>query len=218
MQWIIFDRVHRGVLSLIPANFVPSNILDIGCGTGRLLRRMHARWPSASLVGVDVAEGMVAQAREQTEYATIHQAPAEQLPLENASVDLATSTTSFHHWSDQAKGVSEAVRVLRVGGLFILADMNLAAHGNPISRPRCGRYLRLPGCPSAPSQARCHSSHLRLGKKRNVSRPASGSWIPARLYRPGSAAGSLLPPPGVPHPAQLPARRSFPGCPGRAWR
>src|ERR1700690_1814843 len=113
MQWLLFDRVHRRVLALIPADFVPANILDIGCGTGRLLRRMHARWPAAHLVGVDVAEGMVAKARQQMDYATIHQAPAEHLPLENASVDLATSTTSFHHWSDQAQGVREAVRVLR---------------------------------------------------------------------------------------------------------
>ena len=134
MQWLLFDRVHRGVLARLPANFVPANILDIGCGTGRLLRRMHARWPSASLAGVDPAEGMVAQARAQTDYATIYQSPAEHLPLENDSIDLATSTTSFHHWSDPAQGVREAVRVLRRGGLFILADMNLAAHGHPIGR------------------------------------------------------------------------------------
>ena len=134
MQWLLFDRVHRGVLARIPAGFVPTNILDIGCGTGRLLRRMHVCWPSASLVGVDVAEGMVAQARTRTPFAAIHQAPAEHLSLDNDSVDLVTSTTSFHHWSNQAQGVREAVRVLRKGGLFILADMNLAAHGHPISR------------------------------------------------------------------------------------
>jgi ubiquinone/menaquinone biosynthesis C-methylase UbiE len=133
MQWLLFDRVHQGVLKRIPADFVPTNILDIGCGTGRLLRRMHLRWPSASLVGVDVAEGMVAQARAQTGYATIHQAPAEHLPLEDKSVDLVTSTISFHHWSDQAQDVREAVRVLRRGGLFILADMSLAVQGHPIS-------------------------------------------------------------------------------------
>ena len=136
MQWLLFDRVHRGVLRRIPAGFVPAAVLDIGCGTGRLLRRMHARWPSAILVGVDVAEGMLAQAGAQTPYATFHQAPAEHLPLENDSVDLVTTTASFHHWSDQALGVREAVRVLRQGGLFILADMNLTAHGHPISRPQ----------------------------------------------------------------------------------
>jgi ubiquinone/menaquinone biosynthesis C-methylase UbiE len=133
-QWLLFDRVHRGVLARIPADFVPANILDIGCGTGRLLRRMHLRWPSAVLVGVDLAEGMVAQARMHTSYATIHQAPAEHLPVENDSMDLVTSTTSFHHWSDHVQGVREAVRVLRRGGLFILADMNLATHGHPLSR------------------------------------------------------------------------------------
>ena len=137
MQWLIFDRVHQGVFRRIPANFVPAHILDIDCGTDRLLRRMHGRWPGAQLVGVDVAEGMVAKARKQTNYATIYQAPAEHLPLESESVNLVTSTTSFHHWSDHVQGVSEAVRVLRPGGgLFILADMTLATHGRPISRPQ----------------------------------------------------------------------------------
>jgi malonyl-CoA O-methyltransferase len=91
-------------LKRIPDDFTPTGILDIGCGTGRLLRRMQARWPSAALVGVDLGEGMVAQAREQISSATIYLAPAEHLPLENDSVDLVTSTVSFHHWSDQAQG------------------------------------------------------------------------------------------------------------------
>jgi len=136
MQWLLFDRVHRGVLARLPGGFTPAAVLDIGCGTGRLLRRMHARWPAASLKGVDLAEGMVAQARRQTPSATIFQAPAEHLPLEDGSVELVTSTTSFHHWSDQAAGVREAARVLRRGGLFVLADMNLARHGQPLSRPQ----------------------------------------------------------------------------------
>ncbi len=134
MQWLLFDRVHRGVLARIPAGFAPKDILDIGCGTGRLLRRMQARWPLAQLIGVDVTDGMVAKARELTHGATIYQAPAENLPLENASVDLVTSTASFHHWSDQAQGVREAVRVLRQRGLFVLADMSLAPYGHPISK------------------------------------------------------------------------------------
>lgn len=110
MQWLLFDRVHRQLLARLPAGFAPATVLDIGCGTGRLLRRMRDRWPAASLVGVDLAEGMVAQARQRTPGATILQAPAERLPLEAGSVDLVTSTTSFHHWSDQAQGIREAAR------------------------------------------------------------------------------------------------------------
>ncbi len=132
-QWFFFDRVHRGLLARLPDDFMPAGILDIGCGTGRLLRRMQSRWPAASLAGVDLAEGMVNRAREQTQGATIYQAPAEHLPLQDDSVDLVTSTVSFHHWSDQAQGVREAVRVLRRGGLFALADANIG-HGHPLSR------------------------------------------------------------------------------------
>jgi len=133
-QWLFFDRVHRGVLARLPDGFHPAGILDIGCGTGRLLRRMQQRWPTAALAGVDLAEGMVAEARRQTPGAAIYRAPAEHLPLENGSVDLVTSTVSFHHWSDQAQGVREAVRVLRPGGRFVLADMNVEFHGRPLSR------------------------------------------------------------------------------------
>ncbi len=133
-QWFFFDRVHRGVIARVPVSFTPTAVLDIGCGTGRLLRKMRTRWPSVVLFGVDLAEGMVAQAIRQTSPASIYQAPAEHLPLADGSVDLVTSTVSFHHWSDQAQGVREAVRVLRRGGLFILADMNISHHGHPLSR------------------------------------------------------------------------------------
>jgi ubiquinone/menaquinone biosynthesis C-methylase UbiE len=76
---------------------------------------------------------MVAQARAQTPNARIEHAPAERLPLAEGAVDLVTSTASFHHWSDQAQGVREAARVLRPGGLFVLADMALAFHGKPLA-------------------------------------------------------------------------------------
>jgi ubiquinone/menaquinone biosynthesis C-methylase UbiE len=50
---------------------------------------------------------------------------AEKLPLQDASVDLALSTISFHHWQNQPAGIREVARVLRPGGYFILADMSL---------------------------------------------------------------------------------------------
>jgi ubiquinone/menaquinone biosynthesis C-methylase UbiE len=133
MQWLLFDRVHRGLLKRIPVDFIPQTILDIGCGTGRLLRRMAQRWPAAVLNGVDPSEGMVAEARRQTPMGIIYLAPAEEIPLEDGSIDLVTSTTSFHHWSDQAAGIRQVARVLRGGGLFVLADMSLALHGHPLS-------------------------------------------------------------------------------------
>jgi ubiquinone/menaquinone biosynthesis C-methylase UbiE len=144
MQWLIFDRVHRRVLMSLPPGFAPTAILDIGCGTGRLLRRMRAHWPSARLVGIDLADGMVVKARQLTPGANIYQAPAEHIPLEEATLDLVTTTMSFHHWSQQEQGVREAFRVLRPGGCFILADTNIG-HGSPLSKAQVKSLFQAAG-------------------------------------------------------------------------
>jgi ubiquinone/menaquinone biosynthesis C-methylase UbiE len=97
--------------------------VDVGCGTGRLLRKARERWPDAQLIGVDPAEGMVEKARFLMSGTTFYVSMAESLPLPNASVDLAFSTLSYHHWVDKVKGVCEMARVLRSKGRLFLADV-----------------------------------------------------------------------------------------------
>jgi len=126
-QALYFDRIHRAVLDLAARQDEgrAGRILDIGCGTGRLLRKAGQLWPAAGLVGVDPSQGMVEVARRFMPEATFHVAAAESLPLADASVDVAMTTMSFHHWKDQAAGVREIARVLRPGGRFCLADAAL---------------------------------------------------------------------------------------------
>jgi ubiquinone/menaquinone biosynthesis C-methylase UbiE len=121
-QRFFFDRIHKAVLAQAKKVAEPGILLDVGCGTGRLLRAAATLWPSASLIGVDAADGMVEVARALTPEATVHLGTAETLPLPDASVDLAVSTVSFHHWGDQSAGIREIARVLRPGGHFFLAD------------------------------------------------------------------------------------------------
>ncbi len=122
-QGLFFDRIHRLALRAVPAGFQPETILDIGCGTGRLLRKAHLRWPAAHLIGVDPAEGMVEAARRLTPAAAFHVSLAESLPFPDASVDLVLSTISFHHWQDQPQAVRQIARVLRPAGYFVLVDI-----------------------------------------------------------------------------------------------
>lgn len=103
----------------------PVAMLDIGCGTGRLLRRVGRHWPDVALVGVDPAEGMIELARRLTPAAAFHVGQGESLPLDDASIDAAFSTISFHHWKDQAAGLREVRRVLRPSGCFCLVDVAL---------------------------------------------------------------------------------------------
>ena len=122
MQQHLFDPVHSAVLRQAASRCKPAMVLDIGCGSGRLLRKVHDSWPQAHLCGVDPAQGMLSVARQLTSEARFFMGSAEALPLSDASVDLALSTISFHHWQDQAAGVREVARVLRPGGSFLLAD------------------------------------------------------------------------------------------------
>jgi len=122
-QWFFFDPIHKTLLNMIEKEYRPEVVLDIGCGTGRLLRKAKERWPSVQLVGVDAAAGMIENARKLMPYATFYVSKAESLPLADASVDLAFSTASYHHWEDKKKALSEIRRVLRLEGLFFLADV-----------------------------------------------------------------------------------------------
>jgi ubiquinone/menaquinone biosynthesis C-methylase UbiE len=125
LQRAFFDRAHQVTLALA-AGIVrqPVSVLDVGCGTGKLLRRAATYWPQAHLIGIDPAHGMIEMAKRLTPNATFSLGTAEALPLQDASVDLALSTSSFHHWQDQATGLHEIARVLRPGGYFLLVDVS----------------------------------------------------------------------------------------------
>jgi ubiquinone/menaquinone biosynthesis C-methylase UbiE len=120
-QWLFFDRMHRIAMDLAAPFGQPRDILDVGCGSGRLLRAAHARWPSARLVGVDPSPGMIESGRRLTP-AELHLAGAEAMPVADASFDVAFSTIAFHHWTDADAGLREVARSLRPGGHFVLID------------------------------------------------------------------------------------------------
>lgn len=125
LQQSFFDPAHQATLALAASVIhQPASILDVGCGTGKLLRRAGTYWPEARLIGVDAADGMVETAKRLTPNATFLTGMAEALPLPDISIDLALSTISFHHWQNQAAGIREIARVLRPGGYFVLVDFS----------------------------------------------------------------------------------------------
>lgn len=124
MQRAIFAPVQAAALELAAAAVPdPITILDVGCGTARLLRVARDRFPGARLAGVDAAEEMVETARRLAGDAiSISHAAAEELPFPDASFDLVFSTLTFHHWTDQRRGMAEVARVMTRRGRWLLAD------------------------------------------------------------------------------------------------
>ncbi len=147
MQRLLFAPVQRVVLDTAAAQVsAPRAILDVGCGTGRLLHAAHERFPAARAEGVDAAEGMVTEARRAAGRGSAFHfqvAVAEALPFPDASFDVVMSTVTFHHWSDQARGVAEVRRVLTREGRWILADFIASGVASLFARGRMPERRRL---------------------------------------------------------------------------
>jgi ubiquinone/menaquinone biosynthesis C-methylase UbiE len=90
--------------------------LDVGCGTGLLLRRLAPR--CAQQVGLDLARPMLRLADAHRVQGT-----ARRLTFRDASFDLVVSTHSFHHFEEPAQAVHELARVLMPSGLLVLVDL-----------------------------------------------------------------------------------------------
>jgi ubiquinone/menaquinone biosynthesis C-methylase UbiE len=118
----IAGRAAELAVSVHPA---PGRVLDIGCGTGYLLRLLARRYPEATdLAGIDAAPSMIDAAERAADERRMRftVGAAERLPYPDGAFDLVVSTTSFDHWADQGAGLSECARILAPGGHLVLAD------------------------------------------------------------------------------------------------
>jgi ubiquinone/menaquinone biosynthesis C-methylase UbiE len=96
-----------------------SKALDVACGTGMGTKALLE--VCDEVVGCDISAEMLAVARDEVRDAVFLQAPAENLPLEDASVDLVTTFLALH-WFDQTQFFREAYRVLKPGGYFMICN------------------------------------------------------------------------------------------------
>ncbi|MEO6447221.1 MAG: metalloregulator ArsR/SmtB family transcription factor [Gemmatimonadaceae bacterium] len=97
---------------------------DLGCGTGHFSARLapHVR----RVVAVDASAEMLHAARERLAHHTnveLHLGELEQLPIPDASLDLATLSLVLHYVATPARAIAEAYRVLRPGGRLVIMDM-----------------------------------------------------------------------------------------------
>jgi ubiquinone/menaquinone biosynthesis C-methylase UbiE len=101
-------------------------LLDLGCGTGNMLRAVREAFPGMTLSGLDLSEAYLARAAKQLKDPSIswHAAPAETIPLADGSVDLVSAVYLFHELPRKVRCqvLSEVARVLNPGGRFVLVD------------------------------------------------------------------------------------------------
>lgn len=102
-------------------------ILDLGCGTGEITRRLAARYPDADLVGIDILEGNLEIARRASDTVADHvryeQGDAFALGYADAHFDLVVCRHLSQAVPDFGLALDEMTRVLKSGGwLHLLSE------------------------------------------------------------------------------------------------
>lgn len=113
---VIVGRDQRGL-----------RLLDVGCGTGRFLDFVKQTWPRLRIVGIDLSEPYVGEAKRHLKRWSrldLLVANGESMPLPDASHDAVTSIFVFHELPPKVRRavLGEMARVLKPGGRLILLD------------------------------------------------------------------------------------------------
>ena len=97
------------------------SVLDVGCGTGTILRAMS---DSCSIkgFGIDMSENMVEETKRKCPDMDIRLSRCEKTPFEDDTFDVVTSCMAYHHFTDKAGFAREAARILKPGGYLYIAD------------------------------------------------------------------------------------------------
>ncbi|MFI2380063.1 class I SAM-dependent methyltransferase [Streptomyces sp. NPDC018964] len=109
----LFDTIEE----LTGRPLAGSRVVDVGAGTGMAAARLHAR--GADVIAVEPGDGMAAEFRRTLPDVPLVRGDGNALPLAGHSADLLTYAQAWH-WTDPARAVPEAVRVLRPGGALAL--------------------------------------------------------------------------------------------------
>ena len=108
------------------------DVLDLGCAGGFMAEALALR--GANVTGIDPAEDAIdaarAHARESGLRIGYDVGVGEALPYESASFDAVVCVDVLEHVADLNKVLSEVVRTLRPGGLFLFDTINR----NPLAR------------------------------------------------------------------------------------
>ena len=108
----------------------PDSILDIATGTGDLAINL-TKTNAKKIIGLDISEGMLNVGREKINLKQLNHTidmvvgDSENLPFENGSFDAITVAFGVRNFETLEKGLSEILRVLKPGGIFVILETSV---------------------------------------------------------------------------------------------
>ncbi|MGH8876247.1 MAG: class I SAM-dependent methyltransferase [Stackebrandtia sp.] len=103
-----------GIVSELLRNHQFNTIVDVGCGNGRYVTRLRHDYLNATIIGIDIAPGMLTPIDP-----PVAQANAMNLPFPDRSVDVVLAMHMIYHLPNIPSGIGELARVLKPGGLLV---------------------------------------------------------------------------------------------------
>ena len=113
---------RQEILSLLPAS--PGIAADLGSGSGELALMLRGR--VESLICVDQSPNLLERVRRAIPESDTRIGALEHLPLGDGEADTVIASMVFHHLPDPRQAIAEAFRILKPGGLLLVAE--LASH------------------------------------------------------------------------------------------
>ena len=110
----------------------PETVIDIGCGTGKGISGLQARYPRARIVATDIALRMLEQARSRYRWLArprLVAADMENLPFDDDSFDLVFSSLALQWSNDLRATLAEFARIASPGALLLFTSFGPATLG-----------------------------------------------------------------------------------------
>ena len=133
------DRSWRKRALHLLAPYAPQRVLDVATGTGDLAIEIIQTIASAKeVVGVDISEEMMRVGQEKVHQAgldtkiSFERQDCTAMTFEADSFDAATIAFGIRNFSDIPAAAAELHRVLRTGGVLIIAELSVPT--NPLLR------------------------------------------------------------------------------------
>ncbi len=127
---VIDVKLRKKVIKLV-SKTNPASILDIATGTGDLAIQFAEATQAEKIIGLDLSEGMLSIAHKKVANTKLKnridfiKGDSENLPFEDNSFDAITVSFGIRNFETLEKGLSEILRVLKPGGIFVILETSV---------------------------------------------------------------------------------------------
>ena len=113
----------RAHLEKLYNEFLPRNILEVGCGTGHWLNIFPKN--NSILYGADFSLGMLGQAKIEVDRTSYINADANFLPIKNNSIELIYVVNAIHHFLRPLDFIKDASKLISTGGHVCIVGIEI---------------------------------------------------------------------------------------------